>query len=56
IYDFDRDFKDVGISQFTIKYLVFRNCLANAKSDTILAPWNPPSEWGKYAIFSQIFL
>ncbi|MED6162262.1 hypothetical protein PIB30_068709 [Stylosanthes scabra] len=47
IYDFDRDFKDVGISQFTTKYLVFRNCLANAKSDTILAPWNSPSEWGK---------
>ncbi|KAL1308758.1 hypothetical protein HN51_050763 [Arachis hypogaea] len=47
IYDFDRDFKDVGISHFTTKYFVFRNCLANAKSDTVLAAWNPPSEWGK---------
>ncbi|KAK7321272.1 hypothetical protein VNO77_31753 [Canavalia gladiata] len=47
IYDFDRDYKDVGISQFTTKYLVFRNCLANAKSDTILSAWNPPPDWGK---------
>ncbi|OIW02537.1 hypothetical protein TanjilG_12851 [Lupinus angustifolius] len=47
IYDFDRDYKDVGISQFTTKYLVFKNCLPNAKSDTILSAWNPPAEWGK---------
>ncbi|KAK7275853.1 hypothetical protein RIF29_16979 [Crotalaria pallida] len=47
IYDFDRDYKDVGISQFTTKHLVFKNCLPNAKSDTILSAWNPPPEWGK---------
>ncbi|XP_061345729.1 protein SABRE-like [Gastrolobium bilobum] len=47
IYDFDRDYKDVGVSQFTTKYFVFRNCLPNAKSDMILSAWNPPPEWGK---------
>ncbi|XP_058747798.1 protein SABRE-like isoform X1 [Vicia villosa] len=47
IYEFDRDYKDVGVSQFTTKYLVFKNCLPNAKSDTILSAWNPPAEWGK---------
>ncbi|KAG5064000.1 Protein SABRE [Glycine soja] len=47
IYDFDRDYKDVGISLFTTKYIVFKNCLSNAKSDTILSAWNPPPDWGK---------
>ncbi|GLT93704.1 hypothetical protein SLE2022_114820 [Rubroshorea leprosula] len=47
IYDFDRDYKDVGVAQFTTKYCVVRNCMPNAKSDTLLAPWNPPPEWGK---------
>ncbi|XP_051126536.1 protein SABRE-like [Andrographis paniculata] len=47
IYDFDRDYKDIGVAKFTIKFFVIRNCLPNAKSDSLLAPWNPPSEWGK---------
>ncbi|KAK1432241.1 hypothetical protein QVD17_09136 [Tagetes erecta] len=47
IYDFDRDYKDIGVARFTIKYCVIKNCLPNAKSDTLLAAWNPPSEWGK---------
>ncbi|XVF36567.1 hypothetical protein REPUB_Repub19eG0068700 [Reevesia pubescens] len=47
IYDFDRDYKDVGVAQFTTKYLVVRNCLPNAKSDMLLSAWNPPPEWGK---------
>ncbi|KAJ9545445.1 hypothetical protein OSB04_025152 [Centaurea solstitialis] len=46
-YDFDRDYKDIGVARFTIKYCVVKNCLPNAKSDTLLAAWNPPSEWGK---------
>ncbi|GER37363.1 Golgi-body localisation protein domain [Striga asiatica] len=47
IYDFDRDYKDVGVAKFTTKYFVVRNCLPNAKSDMLLSAWNPPSEWGK---------
>ncbi|XWS25397.1 hypothetical protein CRYUN_Cryun27aG0064900 [Craigia yunnanensis] len=47
IYDFDRDYKDVGVAQFTTKYFVLRNCLPNAKSDMLLSAWNPPREWGK---------
>ncbi|KAH6798514.1 HYPERSENSITIVE TO PI STARVATION 4 [Perilla frutescens var. frutescens] len=47
IYDFDRDYKDVGVAKFTTKYFVIRNCLPNAKSDMLLCAWNPPSEWGK---------
>ncbi|KAH7846573.1 hypothetical protein Vadar_015665 [Vaccinium darrowii] len=47
IYDFDRDYKDFGVARFTTKYVVVRNCLPNAKFDMILAPWNPPAEWGK---------
>ncbi|XP_057425311.1 protein SABRE-like isoform X2 [Lotus japonicus] len=47
IYDFDRDYKDVGVAQFTTKYFVVRNCLPNAKSDMLLSAWDPPSEWGK---------
>ncbi|XP_017981411.1 PREDICTED: protein SABRE [Theobroma cacao] len=47
IYDFDRDYKDVGVAQFTTKYFVVRNCLLNAKSDMLLSAWNPPPEWGK---------
>ncbi|XP_028802142.1 protein SABRE [Neltuma alba] len=47
IYDFDRDYKDVGVSRFTVKCLVIRNCLPNAKCDMLLSAWNPPPEWGK---------
>ncbi|XP_062211296.1 protein ABERRANT POLLEN TRANSMISSION 1-like isoform X2 [Phragmites australis] len=47
IYDFDRDYKDIGIAQLTTKLFVLKNGLSNAKSDTVLSPWNPPSEWGK---------
>ncbi|KAB2616979.1 hypothetical protein D8674_012848 [Pyrus ussuriensis x Pyrus communis] len=47
IYDFDRDYKDVGVAQFTTKNFVVRNCLPNAKSDMLLSAWNPPPEWGK---------
>ncbi|PON89822.1 FMP [Trema orientale] len=47
IYDFDRDYKDVGVAQFTTKYFVVRNCLPTAKSDMLLSAWNPPPEWGK---------
>ncbi|KAF9603303.1 hypothetical protein IFM89_034652 [Coptis chinensis] len=47
IYDFDRDYKDVGVAKFTTKAFVVRNCLPNAKSDMLLSAWNPPSEWGK---------
>ncbi|CAN8244859.1 unnamed protein product [Cochlearia groenlandica] len=47
IYDFDRDYKDIGVARFTTKYFVVRNCLPNAKSDMLLSAWNPPSEWGK---------
>ncbi|KAJ8551108.1 hypothetical protein K7X08_000478 [Anisodus acutangulus] len=47
IYDFDRDYKDVGIAKFTTKYFVVRNCLPNAKSDMLLSAWNAPGEWGK---------
>ncbi|XP_060173320.1 protein SABRE-like [Lycium barbarum] len=47
VYDFDRDYKDIGIAKFTIKYFVMRNCLPNAKSDMLLSAWNPPPEWGK---------
>lgn len=51
IYDFDRDYKDVGVAQFKTKYFVVRNCLPYAKSDMLLSAWNPPPEWGKYALF-----
>ncbi|KAE9609094.1 putative FMP27, GFWDK domain-containing protein [Lupinus albus] len=47
IYDFDRDYKDVGVAQFTTKCFVVRNCLPNAKSDLLLSAWNSPPEWGK---------
>ncbi|KAH9605088.1 hypothetical protein KSS87_000957 [Heliosperma pusillum] len=47
IYDFDRDYKDVGVAKFTTKYLVVRNCLPNAKSDMLLSAWSPPPEWGR---------
>ncbi|XP_024023425.1 protein SABRE isoform X2 [Morus notabilis] len=47
IYDFDRDYKDVGVAQFKTKYFVVRNCLPYAKSDMLLSAWNPPPEWGK---------
>ncbi|KAF8029833.1 hypothetical protein BT93_E2300 [Corymbia citriodora subsp. variegata] len=47
IYDFDRDYKDVGVARFTTKYVVVRNCLPDVKSDMLLSAWNPPPEWGK---------
>ncbi|VVB08413.1 unnamed protein product [Arabis nemorensis] len=47
VYDFNRDYRDIGIAQFTTRYFVLRNCLPNAKSDTVLSAWNPPPEWGK---------
>ncbi|KAJ8762590.1 hypothetical protein K2173_008029 [Erythroxylum novogranatense] len=47
IFDFDRDYKDVGVALFTTKYCVVRNCLPNAKSDMVLSAWNPPPDWGK---------
>lgn len=47
IYDFDRDYKDIGMAQFTTKYFVVRNCLPNTKCDMLLSAWNPPPEWGK---------
>ncbi|PKU72499.1 hypothetical protein MA16_Dca014542 [Dendrobium catenatum] len=47
IYDFDRDYKDIGVAQFTTKSFVVRNCLPNAKSDMLLSAWNAPPEWGK---------
>uniref|UniRef100_A0A1J3J5Z2 FMP27/BLTP2/Hobbit GFWDK motif-containing RBG unit domain-containing protein n=1 Tax=Noccaea caerulescens TaxID=107243 RepID=A0A1J3J5Z2_NOCCA len=47
IYDFNRDYRDIGIAKFTTRYFVLRNCLPNAKSDTVLSAWNPPPEWGK---------
>lgn len=56
IFDFDRDYKDVGVALFTTKFVVVRNCLPNAKSDTILSAWNPPPEWGKYDLFFSIYL
>ncbi|CAN4115175.1 unnamed protein product [Withania somnifera] len=47
IYDFNRDYEDIGIAKFTIKQFVVRNCLPSAKSDMLLSAWNPPPEWGK---------
>ncbi|KAK9047048.1 hypothetical protein V6N11_052911 [Hibiscus sabdariffa] len=47
IYDYDRDYKDLGVALFTTKSIIIRNCLPNAMSDTLLAAWNPPTEWGK---------
>ncbi|CAN8283903.1 unnamed protein product [Cochlearia groenlandica] len=47
IYDFNRDYRDIGIAKFTTRYFVLRNCLPNAKCDTVLSAWNPPPEWGK---------
>ncbi|XP_072957703.1 protein SABRE isoform X1 [Typha angustifolia] len=47
IYDFDRDYKDIGVARFTTKSFVVRNCLLNAKSDMLLSAWNAPPEWGK---------
>ncbi|AQL06607.1 Protein ABERRANT POLLEN TRANSMISSION 1 [Zea mays] len=46
IFEFDRDYKDIGIAQLTTKLFVLKNGLANAKSDTVVSPWNPPAEWG----------
>lgn len=43
----DRDFHDIGVAKFTIKSFVVKNGLHNAKSNTVLAAWNPPGEWGR---------
>lgn len=56
IFDFDRDYKDVGVALFTTKYFVVRNCLPNAKSDMVLSAWNPPPDWGKYALSFYLFV
>nr|CAB3498881.1 unnamed protein product [Digitaria exilis] len=42
VCDFDRDYKDIGVARFTTKYFVVRNCMANAKCDTLLSAWNTP--------------
>lgn len=47
ILNVDRDYKDVGVAEFTTRSFVVRNCLPNAKSDMLLSAWNPPSEWGR---------
>ena len=47
VYDFDRDYKDIGVVLFTTKSFVVKNCLPNAKSDMLLSAWNAPPEWGK---------
>ncbi|KAF8100507.1 hypothetical protein N665_0222s0006 [Sinapis alba] len=47
IYDFYRDYKDIGVARFTTKSFVVRNCLLHAKSNMLLSAWNPPSDWGK---------
>ncbi|XP_018439446.2 protein SABRE isoform X2 [Raphanus sativus] len=47
IYDFYRDYKDIGVARFTTKSFVLRNCLPHAKSDMLLSAWNPPIDWGK---------
>ncbi|CAM0875467.1 unnamed protein product [Alopecurus aequalis] len=46
VYDFDRDYKDIGVARFTTKYFVVRNCMTNAKCDTLLSAWNAPPEKG----------
>ncbi|KAG8062119.1 hypothetical protein GUJ93_ZPchr0003g16877 [Zizania palustris] len=46
VYEFDRDYKDIGNSRFTTKYFVVRNCMANAKCDELLSAWNGPPEKG----------
>lgn len=46
VYDFDRDYKDIGVARFTTKYFVVRNCMASAKCDTLLSAWNAPPEKG----------
>ncbi|WOK92495.1 protein SABRE-like isoform X1 [Canna indica] len=52
IYDFDRDYKDIGIAQFTTKSFVVRNCVPSAKSDMLLSAWSAPPEWGKRVMLS----
>jgi len=42
----ERDFTDVGEALFSIGTLEVRNCLEDAKSDVVLAAWNPP-DWAK---------
>lgn len=56
IYDFDRDYKDIGVARFTTKSFVLRNCLPHAKSDMLLSAWNPPTEWGRYVSFLVLII
>ncbi|XP_078430617.1 HYPERSENSITIVE TO PI STARVATION 4 isoform X2 [Wolffia australiana] len=42
MYDFDRDYKDIGVAQFITKSFSVKNCLPNAKSDMLLSAWNAP--------------
>jgi hypothetical protein len=44
VCDVDRDYKDIGVARFTTKYFVVRNCMPNAKCDTLLSAWNTPPE------------
>ncbi|KAK3149720.1 hypothetical protein QOZ80_3AG0221540 [Eleusine coracana subsp. coracana] len=46
VCDVDRDYKDIGVARFTTKYFVVRNCMPNAKCDTLLSAWNTPPEKG----------
>jgi len=46
----DRDFKDIGVAEFTVKSFEVRNLLPNAKSKTVLAAWNPPKERGRLTL------
>ena len=47
ILNVDRDFNDIGVAKFTVKYFVVKNGLPSAKSREVLAAWNPPKEWGR---------
>ncbi|CAA6657811.1 unnamed protein product [Spirodela intermedia] len=47
MYDFDRDYKDIGVAQFITKSFFVRNCLPNAKSNMLLSAWNAPPELGR---------
>uniref|UniRef100_A0A0D3FMG5 FMP27/BLTP2/Hobbit GFWDK motif-containing RBG unit domain-containing protein n=1 Tax=Oryza barthii TaxID=65489 RepID=A0A0D3FMG5_9ORYZ len=46
VFDFDRDYKDIGVGRFTTKCFEVRNCISNAKCATLLSAWNTPPEKG----------
>ena len=48
MYDFDRDYKDIGNAEFITKSFFVRNCLPNAKSDMLLSAWNAPPDLERY--------